>query len=139
MHFARLKIAGILLAAALAGGLLWTAQSSPVFEQGLSYELYTGTSSAEIIQTSAPALIKLLRTDIRGESTRYAGDRRAELLEKFSAKVCFTEEAAGVTNYYCYTPSLGHGMALNGHIVNLHIAVGEEYTAVGTPVIFGGY
>lgn len=139
MRFARFRPAGILLSALLAVFLLWAVYSAPVFEMGSAYELYTGTSSAEIIRTDMPALAKLCRTDIRGESVRYEGDCAARLLEKFHAEVCFSEEAAGVVNYYCYSPALGHGILLNGHLINLHIAVGAEYTAAGTPLIFGGY
>ena len=139
MRLARIKICAVLISSAVLCLFLWAARTAPVFEGGLSYELYTGTSSAEIVSTNCPALAKLFRADIRGESVRYAGDRLHDLMERFSPEICFTEEAAGVTNYYCYTPSLGHGIALRGHIVNLHIAVGEGYTAAGTPLIFGGY
>ena len=139
MRFAKFKLLFVLLASAAALLLVRGARSAPVFEPGIAYELYTGSSSEEIVRTGSPFLIKLLRTDIRGESTRYAGDRAEELIASFDASVCFVEEAAGVTNYYCYTPRLGHGIALFGHTVNLHIAVGDGYTAAGTPIVFGGY
>ena len=51
----------------------------------------------------------------------------------------FTETEGGVTNYYLYSEKLGEGIALGGYVVNLHIAVRGERTAVGTPMIFGGF
>ncbi len=130
----------LLLALCLFGaGGLYALMAAPVFEPGLSYELYMGTSSADIVETASPALEKFLRPDVRGESTLYEGNVKAALEKKFSAKLLFTEEAAGVVNYYYYAPSLGHGIAINGHAVNLHIAVSAEMTKVGTPVIFGGF
>ena len=103
------------------------------------YELYCGTSSAEIVFTETPALDKLFRLDVRGESARYEGDVSAELMRKFGAKLLFVEEAAGVVNYYLYSEKLPRGVRLNGREVNLHIAVGEGRTAAGTPIIFGGF
>ena len=79
-----------------------------------------------------------LFTPVAGESARYAGDRCEGIREQFSARLLFTEEVCGVVNYYLYSPRLGEGVVLNGFLVNLHIAVGEEQTAVGTPLIFGG-
>ena len=127
--------------AVLAVGCLIFAYAlihSPVFQRGERYEFYTGTSSGGIISASSP-LEKLTLSGVKGESVRYDGDRAEELLALFQAKVLFVEEAAGVTNYYCYAPALESAVSLNGHCVNLHIAVNGEKTAAGTPVIFGGF
>ena len=32
-----------------------------------------------------------------------------------------------------------HLIELNGKKVNLHVAVAEDYVAIGTPIIFGGF
>ena len=111
---------------------------SPVFESGERYEFYTGTSSDEIVRARSP-LEKLLLTGIKGESVRYEGDRAEELISRYGAEILFTEEAAGVTNYYCYSPALKGGILLGGALVNLHVAVSGNRTAAGTPVIFGGF
>ena len=129
----------ILLACALSAWLVCALHAAPVFTGGYGYELYCGTSSAEIIRTDAPAAVKLVRFDIRGESVRYEGDRFAELQKEFSAEVRFTERAGGVVNYYLYSPKLKSGVVLEGREINLHIAVSETQTAVGTPLIFGGF
>ena len=134
-----LKFVAVFLGALFAAALLYALTVQSVFEGGEGYELYCGTSSAEIIRTKNPALMKFLRPDVCGESARYKGDLHAEFIERFSAEIRFTEEAAGVVNYYLYAPDLGHGVLICGHEVNLHIAVSGEQTAIGTPIIFGGF
>lgn len=112
---------------------------SPVFEPGESYELYYGASSSALIkETNAPLWDKLLSVTA-GESVRYKGDRYEDLKEKFGAELLFEENVCGVMNYYLYSPKLGGGVLLKGYTVNLHIAVSEEQTAAGTPLIFGGF
>ena len=82
---------------------------------------------------------------ITGESVHFARKGRGaeeiaqEVANRYGAKILFTEEAAGVISYYCYTDIWDNGVAVGGQTVNLHIAVAEEVCAVGTPVIFGGF
>ena len=126
---------------ALALGSLFIVYAllhAPVFERGERYEFYTGTSSEEIVLARSP-FEKLFLSGIKGESVRYSGDRAEELIKRFRAKVLFTEEASGITNYYCYSPLLERSVVLSGEKVNLHIAVSADKTAAGTPVIFGGF
>lgn len=136
---ARMKLVSVLLCAlvcAFSACALWRL---PVFEGGRSYEFYLGDSSAAILPSSDPVLDKLLLSHVKGESVRYEGDRYDDLKTSFHARLLFTEEAAGVTNYYLYSPLLEGGVSLNGEKVNLHIAVSGERTAAGTPLIFGGF
>ena len=121
----------------ICGAFAYALTRSPVFD-GEGYELYTGTSSAGVIVTDAPAAVKLT-LPVAGESARWEGDRAAELLERFDARVLFCEEVCGTRNYYCSSPLLGEGVLLRGVRVNLHIAVSGSRTAAGTPVIFGGF
>lgn len=135
----RAKLGGIVLVAAafLCAVFAYALTRSPVFA-GEGYELSLGgSSSARIIQTQDPALVKFF-TPVAGESARWAGDVHGELIARFSAEVLFTETSCGVIHYYCHSPMLGAGVALGGRTVNLHIAVGNGRTAAGTPVIFGG-
>ena len=124
----------------MLGALLfvYARRNAPVFERGEHYELYTGTSSEDIVLASSP-FEKLFLTGIKGESVRYQGNRAEELIKRFHAAVLFIQEAAGVTNYYCYSPVLMRSVQLNGEKVNLHIAVRGSKTAAGTPIIFGGF
>lgn len=131
-----LFIVALILAVAAGTILLLHA---PVFEKGSGYELYLAPhSSALTIRTDDPARDKL-KYVVKGESVRYDGDEKDALIARFRAKVLMTEEAAGVVNYYCFSPLLGEGVSLYGRTVNLHIAVSKTQTAVGTPLIFGGF
>lgn len=113
---------------------------SPVFAEGKGYTFYLGeSSSARAVASDMPVLDKLLLGNVRGESAEYEGDRYEELKARFRAELLFSEKADGVENYYLYSPVLGECVEIGGKKVNLHIAVRKESTAVGTPIIFGGY
>ena len=128
------------MAAAVIGSMafVYALKNAPVFERGERYEFYLGTSSEEVVLAQSP-LAKLFLKNIKGESVRYKGDRVQELISRFNAEILFVEEAAGVTNYYCYTSALKGGVQLGEYCVNLHVAVDKEQTAAGTPLIFGGF
>ncbi len=123
----------------LLGGAAACLVHAPVFAGGKNYELYLAPSSSSLtVQTQNPVLDKWLYAP-EGESVRYDGDESEALLGRFRAVVLFREETADVVNYYCYSPCLGSCVSLGGYRVNLHIAVGREQTAAGTPLIFGGF
>lgn len=129
----------IVLLALACGAFAALLLHAPVFAGGKGYELYLSPSSSALtVQSEVPARDKLF-LPVQGESVRYDGDKRDELLTRFRAEVLFTEEAAGVVNYYCHSPVLGESVLLNGRAINLHIAVSKEQTAAGTPLIFGGF
>ncbi len=131
-------MAAILGATAFCALFVYALRTQPLFEDGANYEFYCGTSSAQIVLSKNPYLTKLIRLDVRGECAHYEGDCYQKLAERYDAKLVFCEEAAGVMNYYLYSPELGRSILLNGEEINLHIAVGNGQTAIGTPLIFGG-
>ncbi len=132
------KLTVTLLAAVLSSAILFLLWHAPSFSGGESYTLSLGqSSSARMVTMETPPLV--LPPEVRGESTVYEGSCAEEFLAAYRARVLFTEEAAGTVSCYCYSPYLGEGILLNGVCVNLHIAEGEGRTAVGTPVIFGGF
>ena len=134
------KTAGIIFLCVFSALFALALHSSPVFDRGDGYEISLGaSSSAEQVVTEHPLLVKMLCSDAKGESVRYEGDRYEELKNAFRAELLVTETEGGVTNYYLYSPKLSGGIALNGYLVNLHVAVRENRTAVGTPIIFGGF
>ncbi len=138
--FTAVKGIGIILTAVVCAFMLYAIGNTPVFEAGQAYTYYlSANSSALAVQTQSPALKKLSLGKTAGESTQYIGDRYRELCEKYRAELLFEEHVCGIANYYLYSPLLGSGVLLDGYAVNLHIAVGEETTTVGTPLIFGGY
>ena len=57
----------------------------------------------------------------------------------YGGEILFQEETCGVVSYYAYTPRWQGGLYINGVKINLHIAVGEDRLAVGTPIIFDGF
>lgn len=127
-----------LLALGIAAAALVLSRA-PVFRKGNNYELYLSPSSSSLtVLTDDPLTDKFL-LPVKGESVRYDGDEKNALIAQFRAKVLFTEKTAGVTNYYCFSPVLQNGLWLKGRFVNLHIAVSDTQTAVGTPLIFGGF
>lgn len=128
----------VLLVCACAG-FAFALTRLPAFARGEGYEVYAAaSSSAEISRTDTPLYFKLTRPTA-GESVRYQGNYYESLKEYYSAELVFEEEAAGVHNYYLFSPKLGAPVDLGGKLINLHIAVSGEQTAVGTPLIFGGY
>lgn len=115
-------------------------RSSPVFEKGTNYEFYLGAdSSSPIVSSDRPAFDKLRLGKVAGEKTEYESADLSALENRYRARLLFTEEVCGTVNYYFYSPELGDCVYLNGYAVNLHIAVAGMRTAVGTPLIFGGF
>lgn len=136
----RVKTVAVVCGTVLCAFFVYALWHAPIFESGLSYAVYSSANSSfGFVQTDSPAIAKLTLGETSGESTVYAGDAADELRERFQAEVLFCETACGIVNEYCYSPLLGEGILLNGYTVNLHIARGEGYTAVGTPLIFGGF
>ena len=132
------EIAFVVLALGVAAALFCVTRL-PAFAQGENYELhYAPSSSAQAVVSDEPFITKLLH-EVKGESVRYGGDCYEELKSRYHAELLFSEEVCGVKNYYLYSPVLGSCVELGGEAVNLHIAVSREQTAVGTPLIFGGY
>ncbi len=127
----------VALALLLAAGAALLLHA-PLFLEGKNYELYLSPSSSSLVLLTDDPVRDKLFCPVMGESVRYDGDKKDELIARFRAEILFTEEAAGVTNYYCYSPLIGGGIALNGYTVNLHIATSQEQTAAGSPIIFGG-
>ena len=136
--FSAIKAFVLTVMAAACVFFVYALSNSPAFSEGTRYEFYTGTSSDTVLLSRSP-LDKLFLPETKGESVRYRGDRAHEILTQFGAEILFIEEAAGVTNYYCYSSALKNGLDLNGKQVNLHVACNGEETAAGTPIIFGGF
>ena len=104
---------------------------------------YLDSNSSQALRKTELELKDYAR--ITGESVRFARGEKSvdevaqEIVSKYNAEILFTEEAAGVTSYYCYTKAWTRGIVLEGKTVNLHIAVAETQCAVGTPIIFHGF
>ncbi|MBR2903387.1 MAG: hypothetical protein IKC37_01955 [Clostridia bacterium] len=85
---------------------------------------------------------------VQGEKVQYVcedeGGREVfvkALLARFSAFDVWEEEVDGVKSYYASSAYLPKKVVVDGHTVNLHIALPKDKkrAVVGTPIIFGGY
>lgn len=117
---------------------------APLFKTGICYTLYAGSESSNarmlVCREGREWLDKLLAKGLTGESASY-GDTHTALSEakRLDTHILFVEYAAGITNYYGYSPRLSGGVTVNGERVNVHVAVSDRGSAIGTPIIFGGF
>ncbi|RXZ62014.1 hypothetical protein ESZ91_06390 [Candidatus Borkfalkia ceftriaxoniphila] len=117
---------------------------SLLFKKGTSYTLYAGSVSSNarmiVCGEGKEFLTKLFTREVTGESAAYA-DKGAAFFEaeRLETRFLIEESAAGVTNYYGYSPRLSGGVTLFGERINVHVAVSERGSAIGSPLIFGGY
>lgn len=135
--FGVIKDVLILALALVCAAALYLVWQLPAFPMGNGYTYYYGGSSSAESKTTKEFGLK--PQGVKGESTVYDGSRTEELIASYRATVLFTETTCGVVNYYCYSPCLPSGIDLCGASVNLHIAESATQTAVGSPVIFGGF
>ena len=100
---------------------------------------FLDSASSQGVRVTELTPLQLFR--VKGESVRIQTeeDTVEKVLSLYDAEVCFTERVAGVASYYCYTEKWSEGIMISGVKINLHIAVGEKQTFVGTPIVFGGY
>ncbi len=84
---------------------------------------------------------------VRGESVAFVDvgrmdekrSRALKALQERGVSVVFEEEINGVLSVYGYSPTLYAPVVINGEQVNLHIAISDARTVVGSPIVFGGY
>ncbi len=109
----------------------------PALSGARSFYLDSPSSQAKIKSTLSLADF----TRVRGESvvTSLTEEEGLAFIEAYSARVLFIEEVGGVRSYYCYTPLAQGGIRIGEYFVNLHLAAGEGYCVVGSPIIFGGF
>ena len=130
-----LGLAGVLVCA----GLVMKGSALSKTQGVRTYYLYSVSSLAGQVQA-----VKIWDLPfVTGESVQLSVADGQAFLEKtlleYSATTLFVEESGGVVSYYCYSQLLPNRIALNGVMVNLHIALSGESAVVGTPIIFGGF
>lgn len=98
----------------------------------------TASSSGRIEETSAEDFPLF---DKYGESFTVRGDKISveDILERFNAKIVFTEKINEGISFYAYSDKIAYRKTIAGKKVNLHIFVGKNKTTVGTPIIFGSF
>lgn len=76
---------------------------------------------------------------VKGQSVTLAKRMDAETIaSSYGATLVKTERVGDTVCYYYYIAGRT-GVRMDGHTVNLHIAVTEERTVVGIPFIFGSF
>ena len=131
------------LATALSTLIIFAVATLPqtiCFTGGENYIFYCGTSSADCkeVRSDNAKFTRLFLTNVCGESAEFKELNIDEFLSSVGGQVVFSENAAGITSYYC-SADLPYSVNLDGNEINLHIAVSETCVKVGTPIIFGGY
>jgi hypothetical protein len=67
------------------------------------------------------------------------GNKLDEVLEKLRCNIIKKEEVDGITIVYAYSPYLLKSVFIHSRSVNIMIALTEEKTVVGSPLIKGSF
>ena len=116
---------------------------APCIAGAESYVVYTDSSgsgsSISAAQTVCAADYPFIVCK-RGESV-FIEERLCaeELLKSYGATLSFTEETEEGKSYYCYVKGLKYLKIIGGKRVNLHVFIGDGYTVIGSPIIYGGF
>ena len=62
-----------------------------------------------------------------------------DFLTELKCKKVHSESVNGITNYYFYSDKLIKKQIINGKMVNIHLAVTNNYLTIGYPIIYGSY
>lgn len=62
-----------------------------------------------------------------------------ELLKNFNAEIIDSTQDSSLKIIYAYSPLLDNGVEIDNKKVNLQIAVGQNKTVIGSPLIMGAY
>ena len=83
----------------------------------------------------------LFMSGIKGESSIVEMNEfdLHEFLDKMNAKVVFEREVCGVKSYYCYSRNIKYQKRVEGHMINLQIAITNNFVKVGSPIIYGSF
>ncbi len=117
---------------------------SLIFKRGESYTIYSGALSSNakitVCEKGSEWFTKLTTSNVTGESVCYCDSQTAfSEAERLGAKILFCEKIENVTCYFAYTPRVKNYVTLYGHRVNIQIAVSENRSKIGSPLIFGSY
>ena len=115
------------------------ADKSPVFKAYANeYELYLTAGSFGDNVAKATSKNFGDYKNVKGESC-IVNVSYEQVLCDFSATRVYSEETAGGTSYYAYSPRIKYVTYVSGKAVNIHYFAGETYAKLGTPIIFGSF
>lgn len=117
------------------------SNQTPLFKDySDNFEIYTKSpsSNAQIVCTNSKTY-PLIFGKV-GESCKIFGEfDLSSFLMKMGAKTVFTEKAEHGVSYYAYSNDIKYKASVNGHVVNLHVFIGDSGVTVGSPIIFGSF
>jgi hypothetical protein len=124
---------------------IWFVNSKPLFNNlGDGYEVYlkSNSSKAQIVSVLKSNL--WLYPQRYGEACVIKDNNLAEknpldYIQNFGGKLIFSEQTEQGISYYGYSPRIKYAKILNGKKINLHLFVGENYSKIGSPIIYGSY
>lgn len=149
-----------ILATAICLGCFWLIRMGNVSRlsalEGERTFFLDSASSQALIKTELSALdvFRIKGESVRFSLTEFDGGRYADkmnidgqvrdeiamsIAKQYNAAAVYKESACGIDGYYFYSTELPYKLSVNGKAVNLHVAVGKDSVAVGTPIIFGGF
>lgn len=119
---------------------VWFVSSEPLlFALDGKRSYYVGSSSSCALCTDNEVDLRVF-TDKYGESVYLDREKNCEeIFSLVGAELVFVEEINEGISYYGYSTALPYKKTVNGDVVNVHVFIGEGYTVVGTPIIYGGY
>ena len=114
----------------------------PIFKDySGDYTLYVNSNSSNAIMVDLSDNSYPLVFNKTGESVCFESSdfELQTLLNKYSAKLIFTEKIEDGICYYAFSPKIKYQKIVNGSKINLHVFIGEGRVVLGAPVIFGSF
>jgi hypothetical protein len=113
--------------------------------------IYCDSYDGEYIPNGSGAIVKTTFADypsalanctaVKGTSIEFAGtpsDINA-ILSRLEVTVISSDGAADVASIYGYSPLVKGGIAVDGHVINIHIAYSGGTVSIGSPLILGSF
>ncbi len=102
------------------------------------YTLYTDGIQRENDLSYTECLLKSMTTDEKGITLRIKeGIGYENIVRNLKAEEKFVEKTSDSILIYYYTPYLKNYVKLKDYRINLQICINNEYTVVGTPLVYG--
>ena len=115
-----------------------------------TFDKYNYAKEYEVYLTSYSSPSQIIKVDknsfkfvlgVKGEGFKVDKESfcLVEFLSQIDAELVLKEELENVVCYYAYSKNIKYLEMIKGRLINLHIAVGENYVKVGAPIIYGSF
>lgn len=136
-----LKKLSVIVASIFIVFTLFISNRVPVVDRAKEYEVYLKScSTSNIIKKISNQDFKFV-LGVKGESFSINKNEfhLAEFLSDINAEIVFSEHLSNVVCYYGYSPKVKYLEMIKGELINVHIAIGEDFVKVGFPLIYGSF